>query len=69
MESGVSEDAVSGHIQVVRPGATACFACVPPLVVASGAVEVVQGPGACSAPVAWLVEGHLLLAKLAELSL
>lgn len=36
MESGVSEDAVSGHIQVVAPGQTACFACVPPLVVASG---------------------------------
>lgn len=36
MESGVSEDAVSGHIQTLEPGRTACFACVPPLVVASG---------------------------------
>lgn len=36
MESGVSEDAVSGHIQTVIPGETACFQCVPPLVVASG---------------------------------
>lgn len=36
MESGVSEDAVSGHIQLVVPGDTACFQCVPPLVVASG---------------------------------
>lgn len=36
MESGVSEDAVSGHIQLLLPGRTACFACVPPLVVASG---------------------------------
>jgi hypothetical protein len=35
MESGVSEDAVSGHIQVMIPGETACFACVPPLIVAS----------------------------------
>ena len=26
MESGVSEDAVSGHIQFLRPGETACFA-------------------------------------------
>ena len=26
MESGVSENAVSGHIQLVRPGETACFA-------------------------------------------
>lgn len=32
MESGVSEDAVSGHIQLLLPGETACFACVPPLV-------------------------------------
>eukprot|EP00955_Chlamydomonas_euryale_P057470 356780-Chlamydomonas_euryale.AAC.7 len=36
MESGVSEDAVSGHIQLLAPGETACFQCVPPLVVASG---------------------------------
>ena len=60
MESGVSEDAVNGHIQVrfrstsrcvaapfsesnyecmcaqlLEPGRTACFECVPPLVVAS----------------------------------
>ena len=26
MESGVSENAVSGHIQVILPGETACFA-------------------------------------------
>lgn len=26
MESGVSENAVSGHVQLVRPGRTACFA-------------------------------------------
>ncbi|WIA43734.1 hypothetical protein OEZ86_010160 [Tetradesmus obliquus] len=31
MESGVSEDAVSGHIQTLIPGETACFQCVPPL--------------------------------------
>jgi ubiquitin-like modifier-activating enzyme 5 len=34
MESGVSEDAVSGHIQLLVPGQLACFECVPPLVVA-----------------------------------
>ena len=28
----VSEDAVSGHIQLLIPGETACFACAPPLV-------------------------------------
>ena len=26
IESGVSENAVSGHIQMVKPGETACFA-------------------------------------------
>ena len=26
LESGVSENAVSGHIQLVKPGETACFA-------------------------------------------
>jgi len=25
MESGVSENAVSGHIQLLKPGDTACF--------------------------------------------
>jgi len=30
MESGVSENAVSGHIQLIIPGKTACFAvCTP----------------------------------------
>ena len=50
MESGVSEDAVSGHIQVVLPGETACFACVPPLVVASGIDErTLKREGVCAA--------------------
>lgn len=31
MESGVSEDAVSGHIQFILPGRTACFLCAPPM--------------------------------------
>lgn len=29
MESGVSENAVSGHIQLIIPGETACFAVCP----------------------------------------
>ena len=33
--AGVSEDAVSGHIQLLIPGETACFACAPPLVCSS----------------------------------
>ena len=48
MESGVSEDAVSGHIQVMIPGKTACYQCAPPLVVASG-VKQVKREGVCAA--------------------
>ncbi|XP_065889215.1 ubiquitin-like modifier-activating enzyme 5 isoform X2 [Dysidea avara] len=50
MESGVSENAVSGHIQLVKPGETACFACAPPLVVASGIDEkTLKKEGVCAA--------------------
>jgi len=50
MESGVSEDAVSGHIQLLIPGETACFSCVPPLVVASGIDErTLKREGVCAA--------------------
>ena len=49
-ESGVSEDAVSGHIQKLVPGANACFECVPPLVVASGIDErTLKREGVCAA--------------------
>uniref|UniRef100_A0A8R1DPR3 Ubiquitin-like modifier-activating enzyme 5 n=1 Tax=Caenorhabditis japonica TaxID=281687 RepID=A0A8R1DPR3_CAEJA len=50
MESGVSENAVSGHIQFIEPGKTACFACVPPLVVASNIDErTLKREGVCAA--------------------
>lgn len=50
MESGVSENAVSGHIQVLKPGETACFACAPPLVVASNIDErTLKKEGVCAA--------------------
>lgn len=50
MESGVSENAVSGHIQLVKPGETACFACAPPLVVASEIDEkTLKKDGVCAA--------------------
>jgi len=50
MESGVSEDAVSGHIQLILPGKTACFECAPPLVVASGIDEkTIKREGVCAA--------------------
>jgi molybdopterin/thiamine biosynthesis adenylyltransferase len=41
MESGVSEDAVNGHIQLLLPGRSACFECLPPLIVASDIDEKV----------------------------
>lgn len=50
MESGVSENAVSGHVQLVEPGRTPCFACAPPLVVATGADErSLKREGVCAA--------------------
>lgn len=50
VESGVSENAVSGHIQLVRPGETACFACAPPLLVADGVDEKsLKRDGVCAA--------------------
>jgi len=49
-ESGVSENAVSGHIQFIVPGETACFACAPPLIVASSIDEkVLKREGVCAA--------------------
>ncbi|SPP86874.1 ubiquitin-like modifier-activating enzyme 5 [Drosophila guanche] len=49
-ESGVSENAVSGHIQFLRPGDTACFACAPPLVVAENIDEkTLKREGVCAA--------------------
>ncbi|KAM7471522.1 hypothetical protein LguiA_009705 [Lonicera macranthoides] len=49
-ESGVSEDAVSGHIQLLIPVETACFACAPPLVLASGVDErTLKCEGVCAA--------------------
>jgi len=50
MESGVSEDAVNGHIQLLEPGRTACFQCVPPLIVASDIDEkTLKREGVCAA--------------------
>ncbi|CAN0383295.1 unnamed protein product [Lampetra planeri] len=50
IESGVSENAVSGHIQLIIPGETACFACAPPLVVAANMDEkALKRDGVCAA--------------------
>jgi ubiquitin-like modifier-activating enzyme 5 len=49
-ESGVSENAVSGHIQVLKPGELACFGCAPPLVVAENIDEkTLKREGVCAA--------------------
>jgi len=49
-ESGVSENAVCGHIQYIVPGESACFACAPPLVVASDIDEkTLKKDGVCAA--------------------
>merc|ERR1719445_2163696 len=49
-ESGVSENAVSGHIQFIQPGTSACFACAPPLVVAANIDEkALKREGVCAA--------------------
>lgn len=50
IESGVSENAVSGHIQFVSPGESACFACAPPLIVATQTDEkTLKREGVCAA--------------------
>ncbi|TNV77376.1 hypothetical protein FGO68_gene8790 [Halteria grandinella] len=49
-ESGVSETAMSGHIQWLIPGETACFACAPPLVVSeAGDENQIKREGVCAA--------------------
>lgn len=50
IESGVSENAVSGHIQLIKPGESACFGCAPPLVVAENIDEkTLKREGVCAA--------------------
>jgi len=64
MESGVSEDAVSGHVQVLVPGATACFGCAPPLAVATGLDEATlrrEGVCAASLPTTMAIVAGLLV--------
>lgn len=48
MESGVAENAVSGHVQLLLPGITPCYECCPPLVVATGLPEA-KREGVCAA--------------------
>jgi ubiquitin-like modifier-activating enzyme 5 len=51
MESGVSETALSGHIQTMIPGKSACFECALPTIVAEGGDEMaeIKREGVCAA--------------------
>jgi len=48
-ESGVSEDAVSSHIQVMIPGETACFGCASPIALLEGNEQNIKREGVCAA--------------------
>ena len=48
-ESGVSEDALSCHYQIMIPGETACFACIPPLAFIEKSENKIKREGVCSA--------------------
>jgi len=49
-ESGVSENALCGHIQLLLPGRVACFECAPPLIVEEGKSEKeLRREGVCAA--------------------
>ena len=48
IESGVSEDALSCHFQVMVPGETACFACIPPIAFAEAQTPI-KREGVCAA--------------------
>ena len=48
-ESGVSESALSGHIQVLIPGEVGCFGCASPLAVAEGTEGTIKREGVCAA--------------------
>lgn len=64
MESGVSEDAMSSHIQFLIPGLTACFDCAPPLITASGIPEsTLKREGVCAAslPTTMTITASLLV--------
>ena len=47
-ESGVSEDALNGHIQLMVPGRTPCYECAPPLTLHSPQPPASR-PGVCAA--------------------
>ena len=65
MESGVSETAMSGHIQTMVPGVSACFECAMPTIVAEGGDEqaeiIREGVCAASLPTTMSIIAGLLV--------
>ena len=49
IESGVSEDALNCHFQLMIPGETACFVCMPPLAMVEGNEHTIKREGVCTA--------------------
>lgn len=49
IESGVSEDALNCHFQLMIPGETACFVCMPPLALVEGTEHNIKREGVCTA--------------------
>jgi ubiquitin-like modifier-activating enzyme 5 len=49
IESGVSEDALNCHFQLMIPGETACFACMPPLAMVENNEHTIKREGVCTA--------------------
>ena len=73
MESGVSETAFNGHIQLMRPGTDACFECAMPVVVAEGGDEHAglnrQAVCAASLPTTMAIIAGLLVQNVLKLLL
>ena len=49
IESGVNENAMSGHVQLIIPGLTACYLCAPPLCTILKNESTLKRDGVCTA--------------------
>jgi ubiquitin-like modifier-activating enzyme 5 len=47
-KSGVSEDALHSHIQIMVPGEVGCFVCASPLAVTENSEGSIKREGVCS---------------------
>ncbi len=60
-ESGVSEDALSSHVQLIVPGQTACFGCAMPLAASEGTVTRREGVCVASLPTTMSITAGLMV--------